>query len=111
MGVPLRATTHDARAQPPLAPAVSATPPSEREHEVRAELIDGLAPFRTADGSYRLDNTWHFLIANALRRRPLALVLDDVDDPHGASRSATVRRAASSIWMRGCSGGPAWYVP
>ena len=37
----------------------------EREDEVRAELIDVLAPFRSADGSYRLENEWHFLIARA----------------------------------------------
>lgn len=36
----------------------------EREPEVRQELIEVLAPFRTA-GGYRLENTWHFLIATA----------------------------------------------
>ena len=36
-----------------------------REPEVRQALIDVLAPFRTAAGGYRLENTWHFLIATA----------------------------------------------
>jgi SAM-dependent methyltransferase len=37
----------------------------EREPEVRRALIDALAPYRTADGGYRLENTWHFLVAVA----------------------------------------------
>ena len=37
----------------------------EREAEVRAALIDVLAPYRTADGGYRLGNAWHFLVATA----------------------------------------------
>ena len=37
----------------------------EREPEVRRALIDVLEPFRTAEGGYRLENTWHFLIATA----------------------------------------------
>jgi SAM-dependent methyltransferase len=37
----------------------------EREPEVRKALIDILEPFRTTDGGYRLENTWHFLIARA----------------------------------------------
>lgn len=37
----------------------------EREPELRRALIDVLEPFRTADGGYRLENTWHFLIATA----------------------------------------------
>lgn len=36
-----------------------------REGEVRRELIDVLEPFRTGAGGYRLENTWHFLIARA----------------------------------------------
>jgi SAM-dependent methyltransferase len=38
---------------------------AERGPEVRRELIEVLAPFRTARGGYRLENTWHFLIATA----------------------------------------------
>ena len=37
----------------------------DREPEVRAALIDVLAPYRTADGGYSLKNEWHFLVANA----------------------------------------------
>jgi len=37
----------------------------EREPEVRDALIDVLAPYRTADGGYVLENEWHFLIATA----------------------------------------------
>jgi nucleoside-diphosphate-sugar epimerase len=35
------------------------------EGEVRTALIDVLAPFRAEAGGYRLENTWHFLIATA----------------------------------------------
>ncbi len=37
----------------------------EREDQVRAALIDVLAPFRGADGGYSLENEWHFLVADA----------------------------------------------
>jgi hypothetical protein len=37
----------------------------EREAEVRAAIVDGLAAFRTADGGYRLRNEFHCLIAHA----------------------------------------------
>jgi SAM-dependent methyltransferase len=37
----------------------------EREPDVRAALIDVLAPYRRPDGSYRLENEWHFLVATA----------------------------------------------
>jgi SAM-dependent methyltransferase len=37
----------------------------EREPEVRAALIEVLAPFRRPDGSYTLENEWHFLVATA----------------------------------------------
>jgi SAM-dependent methyltransferase len=37
----------------------------EREDELRSATLDGLAPFRTADGSYRLSNEYRFLIASA----------------------------------------------
>ena len=37
----------------------------EREPEVRAALIDVLAPFNTEGGGYRLENEWHTLVATA----------------------------------------------
>jgi hypothetical protein len=37
----------------------------EREEEVTTAIVTGLAPFRQLDGSYRLDNEYHFLIARA----------------------------------------------
>jgi SAM-dependent methyltransferase len=36
-----------------------------REPEVGKALIDVLSPYRTADGGYRLENEWHYLIATA----------------------------------------------
>lgn len=36
-----------------------------REPEVRAALLEALAPFRRHDGSYRLENEWHTVIAAA----------------------------------------------
>jgi SAM-dependent methyltransferase len=37
----------------------------EREPELKSAIVDGLAPYRRADGSYRLSNEYHFLIARA----------------------------------------------
>ncbi len=37
----------------------------EREDELRTALVDGLAPYRRADGSYRLSNEYHVLLARA----------------------------------------------
>ncbi len=37
----------------------------ERERELETAIVDGLAPFRTADGTYRLSNEYHFLVARA----------------------------------------------
>ena len=37
----------------------------EREDEVRRAIIAGLAAYRTADGGYRLENEFHFLLARA----------------------------------------------
>jgi SAM-dependent methyltransferase len=37
----------------------------ERENELRTAIVDGLAPFRRPDGSYRLSNEFHYLIARA----------------------------------------------
>jgi SAM-dependent methyltransferase len=36
-----------------------------REHELRTAIVDGLAPYRTADGAYRLSNEYHYLVAAA----------------------------------------------
>jgi SAM-dependent methyltransferase len=49
-----------------LAPAGIATLIGpDREADVRAAIVDGLAPYRTDDGGYRLENEFHFLIARA----------------------------------------------
>src|SRR5437667_1331822 len=49
-----------------LAPAGLATLAGpEREEAVRDAIVVGLAPYRTADGSYRLSNEYHYLIARA----------------------------------------------
>jgi SAM-dependent methyltransferase len=37
----------------------------EREEELKAAIIDGLAPYRRPDGGYRLSNEYHYLIAHA----------------------------------------------
>jgi len=37
----------------------------ERENAVKAAIVDGLAPRRRGDGSYRLENEFHTLIARA----------------------------------------------
>jgi SAM-dependent methyltransferase len=37
----------------------------EREHELETAIVDGLAPYRTHRGSYRLSNEYHYLIARA----------------------------------------------
>ena len=37
----------------------------EREPELRAAIVDGLAPYRQPDGSYRLSNEYRYLIARA----------------------------------------------
>jgi len=37
----------------------------EREQEVKDAIVDGLAPYRTPDGGYRLQNAFHSLIARA----------------------------------------------
>ena len=38
----------------------------DREPELRAAVLTALAPYRAADGSYRLENEWHTLIARAV---------------------------------------------
>jgi SAM-dependent methyltransferase len=37
----------------------------EREGEVSAALVEALSPYRSSDGSYSLENEWHFLVAKA----------------------------------------------
>ena len=37
----------------------------EREQELKAVIVDGLAPYRRADGAYRFSNEYHYLIARA----------------------------------------------
>ena len=37
----------------------------DRENEVTAAIVDGLAPYRTPDDRYRLQNEFHFLITRA----------------------------------------------
>jgi SAM-dependent methyltransferase len=49
-----------------LAPAGLATLAGpDREEAVKNAIVEGLAPYRTADGSYRLWNEYHYLIARA----------------------------------------------
>jgi SAM-dependent methyltransferase len=35
------------------------------EDAVRSAIVESLAPYRRVDGSYRLENEWHFLLARA----------------------------------------------
>jgi hypothetical protein len=37
----------------------------DREEELKAAIVDGLAPYRRPDGSYRLSNEYRYLIARA----------------------------------------------
>jgi SAM-dependent methyltransferase len=37
----------------------------DREHELRRAIVDGLVPYRRADGSYRLANEYRLLVARA----------------------------------------------
>jgi SAM-dependent methyltransferase len=37
----------------------------EREHDLRSAIVDGLAPYRQPDGSYRLSNEYRYLVARA----------------------------------------------
>jgi len=37
----------------------------DRERELETAIVEGLAPFRAGDGSYRLSNEFHYLIARA----------------------------------------------
>jgi SAM-dependent methyltransferase len=38
---------------------------AEREHELKNAIVEGLAPYRRPDGSYRLSNEYHYLLARA----------------------------------------------
>jgi SAM-dependent methyltransferase len=49
-----------------VAPAgIAAVVGPSREDELKAAIVDGLAPYRGNDGRYRLQNEYHFLIARA----------------------------------------------
>ena len=49
-----------------LAPAgIAALVGPSREEAVGKEIIAALAPYRSPEGSYRLENEWHYLIASA----------------------------------------------
>jgi SAM-dependent methyltransferase len=37
----------------------------EREEELRTAIVDGLAPYRRPDGSYRLENEYHYVVARS----------------------------------------------
>ena len=37
----------------------------DREQELEEAIVEGLAPFRAADGSYRFSNEYQFLLARA----------------------------------------------
>jgi len=55
-----------------------------REHEVKNAIVDGLAPYRRPDGSYRLENEYHYLVARA-----------GVSSPSSARRDPPGKPAAS----------------
>jgi SAM-dependent methyltransferase len=55
----------------PAGLAVLAGP--DREEEVKAAIVAGLARHRAADGSYRLENEFHFLIARAAKTGATAM--------------------------------------
>src|SRR5262245_40317946 len=44
---------------------IAAVAGADREEELKAAIIEGLAPFRHADGSYRLSNEYRYLVARA----------------------------------------------
>jgi SAM-dependent methyltransferase len=62
---PYRYADDDALARSLVAAAGVGDAAGAREPEVRAALIEALAPFRSADGSYLLENEWHFHVATA----------------------------------------------
>ena len=58
-------TDSDTLARALVAPAGLALLAGEREAEVKEAIVEGLAPFRTPEGGYRLENEFRYLIANA----------------------------------------------
>ncbi len=48
-----------------VAPMGLAVLAGDREEEVKAAIAAGLSPYRRPDGSYRLQNAYHFLLARA----------------------------------------------
>jgi SAM-dependent methyltransferase len=48
-----------------LAPAGLALAAEGREDEIGAAIVEGLAPYRQPDGSYRLDNEYRYVVARA----------------------------------------------
>ena len=46
------------------APGLAVLAGPEREQELKTAIVDGLAPSRAPDGSYRLSNEYHYLIAS-----------------------------------------------
>jgi hypothetical protein len=48
-----------------VAPAGVAVLVGDREEEVKRAIVDGLAEFRSSDGSYRLENEYRYLVARA----------------------------------------------
>jgi hypothetical protein len=47
------------------ASGIAATAGPEREPKLRAAMVEALSPYRGPDGSYRLVNEWHYLLATA----------------------------------------------
>jgi SAM-dependent methyltransferase len=52
----------------------------QRERELELAIVEGLAPFRTPEGSYRLSNEFHYLIARARARSPLLAKQDRANE-------------------------------
>ena len=58
--------TEDDMARAMLSPGpIVAAARAHGEAQVRAAIVGSLAPYRQRDGSYRLENEWHFLLARA----------------------------------------------
>ena len=57
---------HEALGRAMMAPAgIAELVGPSREGAVRAEIVDALASHRTPEGSYRLENEFHNLVARA----------------------------------------------
>ena len=48
-----------------LAAGTSRPGRAEQLLALRAAIVEALAPHRTAEGAYRLENEWHYLVARA----------------------------------------------